>query len=310
MHFDQSTPSGTSTPVFEEALAIFMLDMKARRLSTHTLDFYESRMNQAFAWFKKREITHVGQLTANHIRTYLGSLDERGLASHSQHAAARAIKTFCNFCVNEEWIDTSPMKRVRMPRVEEEIHPALEPEEVQKLLDASQNERDKAIILCLLDTGCRANEFLSWTGGDLDVEHGTVKVLGKNRKERLVYLGARSLKQLLRYFIERGRPDPAEPLWVTVRDTSEPMTYNALRLMFRRLSEETGIKDVTPHRFRRTFALWSLRNGMSIYELRKLMGHADLTVLQRYLALVESDLAQAHQRHGAVDNMLRKSQPH
>lgn len=306
MHIDQSIPSGTSTPAFEEALAIFMLDMKARCLSHHTLDFYKERLGRAFAWFKEHGVTHVNQLTSNHIRTYLGSLDERGLASHSQHAAARAIKTFCNFCVSEEWIEASPMKRVRMPRVEEDIHPALEPDDVQKLLDASPNERDKAIILCLLDTGCRANEFLAWTGSDIDIEQGTVSVMGKNRKMRIVYLGARSLKQLLRYFIERGRPEPNEPVWVTVRNTSEPMTYNALRLMFRRLGEEAGVKDVTPHRFRRTFALWSLRNGMSVYELRKLMGHADLTVLQRYLALVESDLAQAHQRHGAVDNMLRK----
>lgn len=55
--------------------------------------------------------------------------------------------------------------------------------------------------------------------------------------------------------------------------------------------------------FRRTFALYSLRNGMDIYTLQRLMDHEDLTVLRRYLALVEGDLQAAHRRFGVVDNL-------
>lgn len=66
--------------------------------------------------------------------------------------------------------------------------------------------------------------------------------------------------------------------------------------------KESGLSSL--HSFRRAFALCSLRAGMDIYSLQKLMGHADLGVLRRYLAQTERDLAEAHRRSGAVDNLL------
>lgn len=83
------------------------------------------------------------------------------------------------------------------------------------------------------------------------------------------------------------------------------MTVNALRCLLKRLAVKTGIPACHAHTFRRTFALWSLRAGMNIYALARLMGHVDLTMLKRYLALVEGDLAAAHHEHGAVDRYLR-----
>jgi site-specific recombinase XerD len=63
------------------------------------------------------------------------------------------------------------------------------------------------------------------------------------------------------------------------------------------------VEHCNPHTFRRTFALWSLRNGMSIYHLQKLMGHSDLTTLLKYLGLTKEDLKDAHEQYGPADNM-------
>lgn len=68
--------------------------------------------------------------------------------------------------------------------------------------------------------------------------------------------------------------------------------------------KRTGIEHCHPHTFRRTFALWSLRAGMDVYALQVIMGHSDLSMLRKYLALVEKDLEDALRKHGAVDNML------
>jgi len=43
---------------------------------------------------------------------------------------------------------------------------------------------------------------------------------------------------------------------------------------------------------------------MNIYALQRIMGHSDLQVLKRYLALVDDDLMQAHRQHGSVDNLF------
>ncbi|MBX2997646.1 MAG: tyrosine-type recombinase/integrase [Caldilineaceae bacterium] len=298
-------PTNRGTPSFTDALQIFLLDAKSRRLSVHTIEWYEQRLGWVQIWLEEQGVEDVPSITANHIRQYLAEMDERGWKDWTVHAAARAIKTFLNFCVAEGWIDVSPMLRVKMSKIDEDILPALEPDQVRKLLQLAKCERDRAIILCLLDTGCRASEFISWTGADVDTSLGVVKVRGKGRKERHVYLGSMALKSLLRYFIERGRPAPQEAVWISLKG-GEPLTYNGLRLMLSKLGKRAGVENSNPHSFRRTFALWALRSGMNIYELQRLMSHADIQVLRRYLALVEHDLAAAHKRNGPVDNILGK----
>ncbi len=74
--------------------------------------------------------------------------------------------------------------------------------------------------------------------------------------------------------------------------------------MMARLQQRSGVATCTCHTFRRTFAINCLRNGMNIYVLARLMGHADITVLRQYLPLIEDDLQEAHARFGAVDNLL------
>ncbi len=90
----------------------------------------------------------------------------------------------------------------------------------------------------------------------------------------------------------------------TMSATGARYTVDGVQSMLARLGERAGVAHCHPHTFRRTFALWSLRAGMNIYALQRLMGHTDLTMLRRYLALVETDLAQAHREHGAVDSTL------
>jgi integrase/recombinase XerD len=73
--------------------------------------------------------------------------------------------------------------------------------------------------------------------------------------------------------------------------------------MLRRRSHDAGVKTPGPHSFRRAFAILSLRGGMDIYSLQRLMGHETLDVLRRYLAQTEHDLQAAHQKSGPIDHL-------
>jgi integrase/recombinase XerD len=75
-------------------------------------------------------------------------------------------------------------------------------------------------------------------------------------------------------------------------------------MLCKRLGEKAGVIPCYPHRFRRTFALWCLRDGMDLHSLRVLMGHSSLAVLQRYLALAGEDIERAHKLHSPVDKVL------
>ncbi|MCO6449313.1 MAG: tyrosine-type recombinase/integrase [Caldilineales bacterium] len=288
----------------ERAFETLILDAKARRLKPTTLDYFYWQLGPFLQFLEEQGIMTPQAIEPRHIRAYIVSLQERGLKDTSQHAAARAIRAFCNFLEREEIVELSPMRKVPMPRLDKRILPAFSQEDVKQLLAACQNVRDIAIIYFLVDTGCRATEFISLRVGDVDIHSGAVRVrLGKGGKDRVTFLGATARKALLKYMMQRGSMSDDDPLWISFT-SGKGLTVAGLAMLCKRLSARSGVQHCSAHTFRRTCALWSLRAGMNIYVLQQIMGHADLTTLRRYLALVEDDLQEAHQRHGAVDNML------
>jgi integrase/recombinase XerD len=192
-----------------------------------------------------------------------------------------------------------------MPKVPADVLPALTPAEVGKLLAACENERDRAALLFLLDSGLRAGEFVALNIGDVDTQTGAVTVHeGKGQKGRIAYIGVKARRALLRYLLTRDDVAPSAPLWVSVT-TGERLTHWGLRLRLRHIGQQAGV-ICHPHKLRRTFAIWALRSGMDLVRLAQMLGHADLQTVRKYLAIVQDDLADAHRAHGPVDTLLRK----
>lgn len=304
VHQEATSPERPLTPL-EEAAEQFYLDREVRECTPATLRCYRYDLGQFLHQLGDHQVTRPEQITPQHIRLYLQRLQNRKLSPWTTHQHARVIRSFCNFLVSEELIAKSPMARVGMPRLPKELLPPFSAEEVQLLLEAAergrQPTRDLALLLTLLDTGCRLSELLALQLGDINLGTGRVLVRqGKGRKDRVTFMGQRARSALKEYVGRRRRASDA--LWRT--DEGEPLTKGGVREIFRRLSLRSGVLDVQAHKFRRTFAIWSLRAGMNIYSLQMLMGHSDLKTLQRYLALVEADLETAHKEHGAVDTML------
>jgi len=91
-------------------------------------------------------------------------------------------------------------------------------------------------------------------------------------------------------------------LWQTGQRTR--LTYSGLRQIMRKRAKRAGIAAPSLHSFRRAFAINSLRNGIDIISLQRILGHSDLSVIQRYLAQTTDDLAKAHSATSPVDKML------
>lgn len=302
------TAEGNLTPI-GDALDAFLIDRRASNYTPRTIQTYRERLRQFTAWLEGRGVRHIEALTATDIRAFFLHLQEGHKSPWTVHGLAQVIKTFCRWLVADEWLQKDPMRNVKMPKLPKEILPALTKTDVQKLLDAADSKRDYALVLFMLDTGIRALELVSLNGGDIDLRTGVVTIRhGKGQKDRQAYIGAKATKAMIRYYraVFHGAPEDGGPVWVSigVRNNGRRLTYEGLRMALRRLAAQAGVKAATPHTFRRTFALWSLRNGMSIYHLRRIMGHADLQVLLRYLDVQESDLKSAHDAYGAVDKML------
>jgi site-specific recombinase XerD len=193
------------------------------------------------------------------------------------------------------------MKRMEMPRLDQCVPPPFSPEDIRKLLVACNRKtdtglRDYAIMLCLLDSGLRLAEFASLRLSDVNMRTGIVRVRkGTGGKQRQTRFGGKARGALVR-FLGTRQCEPGEPLW--------GLSARGIQIMLYRLGKRTGVRPCGPHRFRRTFALWCLRDGMDLHSLRVLMGHSDLSILQRYLALAGEDIEHAHIAHSPADTLL------
>ena len=287
----------------------FLIDRQARNLSHKTLLWYRQSLDLFRKFLVHEGLNRSCDIEASTLRQFLIHLKDRGHNPGGIRNIFGAVRAFLNWFEDENapagW--TNPLRRVRSPRVSQQPLEPVNLSDLQKMLATCERNftgvRDRAILVALLDSGCRASEFLELNIDDLDMQSGAVIVRkGKGGKKRVAFLGAKTRREVLRYLRVRADMRDLEALWVTVQ--ANRLTYAGLRQIIRRRSTKAGIRPPSLHSFRRAFALLSLRNGMDVYSLQRLMGHSDLSVLRRYLAQTREDLQRAHERAGPVDHML------
>ena len=294
--------------LLEPEIEAFLTDRLARGLSARTLQFYRCELGAWHEWLRERGALGMADIDADLLRHWLLSLGERRNPG-GVHANYRAVKAFLRWTWEEnELTSRNPIRKVRAPKLPQEVLEPLALSDLRVLLKTCDRRnffgcRDQAMLLALLDTGCRASEFLSLNVGDADLATGAVLVRhGKGSKQRITFLGTKSRRAIRRYLRYRSGVSEDDPLWVSHQGNR--LTYGGLRSVVRRRAEVAGIRPPSLHSFRRAFATNSLRNGVNVFSLQRLMGHGDLTMLRRYLKQTEADLREAHRKARPVDNML------
>ncbi|BDB97268.1 site-specific tyrosine recombinase/integron integrase [Saccharolobus caldissimus] len=176
-----------------------------------------------------------------------------------------------------KWLNVNvkpPIPKVRRKEVR-----ALNEDEIEKILSSCSRVKDKLLIRLLLDTGLRASELLSITIKDIDVNNNMIRVRNtKNGEERVVFF-TNETKHLLKKYIRNKNPD----------DKLFKMSYDALYRKIKRIGKKVGI-DLRPHILRHTFATISLKKGMNLITLQKLLGHKDIKTTQTYTHLILEDM--------------------
>lgn len=294
-----TTPDFDSLPL-SQAFEEFQLHQRTKRHSPRTLEYYDFCFRTLETWLGHENITTVESIDANALRRFSMSLEQR-MKPNSVHAVMRGVRALFKFLEREELIARNPMVKVGMPKQDKCILPAFSNEEIAALLKQTEgkdarNVRNRALVLLLLDSGLRLAECASLKVGDIDLSTGVMKVMGKGRKERVSKLGSLALKTFHKYARLRGGK-PGEPLWLGKRGA---MTEAGIAETLEKLGNAAGV-HAHPHKFRRSCALFMLRSGADVFSVQYLLGHADLTVMRRYLAQTESDVTSAHEKHSPVD---------
>lgn len=315
---------------FSQAVGGFMLACDAEHLSPHTISDYAVSLRRFGAFLDGDP--PLAEITADQVRTFLAGLRKpqpRDLgAVKNVPAKPLSGKTILNYhtglaslwswAVAEGITEHHVLRDVARPKAETPAIKALTQADMKALLAACDRSReyerpgkrgcdnarptalrDRTILLLLLDTGLRASELTGIRAQDVDLRNRRVWVTGKGSRERLLPMSAETAKSLWRYMQEeRSEAKVSAPLFVTIH--GDPLTRTALLDLLGGLGQRAGVPDVHPHRFRHTFAITCLRNGMNALELQMALGHSSLEMVQTYVRLAQTDIESAHREASPV----------
>ena len=292
----------------EKTFKTYMLSCIVDNKALSTLSGYWQRVGVFVKEMVKSDIKFTAKVQRADIRDFLANLRLSGLESATLNVYYRAISAFFAWCTEERIIkpENSPMINIQPPHIDKKIPQPFSEQDIDRLLLATSGSRfvdirNRAIVWVFYDTGLRLDEMSRIQLNDVDFTAETIKVMGKGAKERVVRIGSKSQKALLRYLLLRDDDNPY--LWLN--ESRKRLAYSGLRIAVRRLCKWANITDAKPgaHTFRHSFGTHSLMNGADIREVQTLLGHETLSTTLLYVKTMTSKNAVKHHcNFSPVDN--------
>jgi len=273
----------------ETLIQEFEIACRAAGLNNRTIAWYQSKLFEFHHfigdddWTDYRTVRKFFADLQSENRRYKNhpGLDAQGkLSVETIRGYGRALKRFFNWLVEEDYLDASPMRHIRLPRRPKHVPKDVSLQDIQSLLQVAITSRDKAIILFLCTTGVRASELCTLTIDRVDIDKQVALVRGKRDKERFVFFDQRT-SDAIQVRLEE-RPETTEPyLFTTYR--GKKLKVSGLRQILRRLVERAEISNpVSAHRFRHAFAKRWMMNGGDEFSLATILGHEDIATTRIY----------------------------
>ncbi len=281
-----------------------------RGLSEHTLAAYRRDLRRYAAFLSRKDIHEAGDVEEATVRSFVASLsasthgpDDAPYRATSVARTLSAVRSFHRFLLREGVTDRDPAVGVPQPRLPRSLPRPLPVEDVRRLLEAPDEGspiglRDRAILELLYGSGLRISELTGLDVDDLDLEEGSVRVLGKGGKEREVPLGSFGRNSIGAY-LTRGRPALASAVTrgaVFLNARGGRLSRQSCARLLGRYVRLAGIdRRVTLHTLRHSFATHLLEGGADVRVVQELLGHASVATTQIYTLVTARHLREVYE---------------
>jgi len=221
------------------------------------------------------------------VRKYLAHLREKRLTARTVARKLSVLRSFFRFLVRENLLSINPVAAIVAPKQDRPLPKFLTEDEMVRLIEAPDADtvkglRDRAIFETLYSTGLRISELVSLTDELVDFVGGTVRVMGKGRKERLVPIGERALRAIRRYLAKRQGTSS----FLFLNKNKKQLGVRGVRKVMDQYLRLMSLKTrVSPHTIRHSFATHLLGRGADLRSVQELLGHANLATTQIYTHL-------------------------
>jgi len=295
---DESVQIDPSVPRFLDVVWM------ERGLSANTLAAYRADLLSLQRWLAKRGRT-LCSVDRTDLLDFIASKAEGGARPRSTARQLSSFRCFFRQQLRDGAIKADPTLDISMPRTGRALPKSLTEEEVERLLAAPDLSgalgiRDRTMLEVLYATGLRVSELVGLKHSQVNLNQGVVRISGKGNRERLVPLGAESIRWI-NEFMDGPR---AEILGAQVTDYLFPtrrgdrMTRQSFWHIIKRYARLARVdKPLSPHTLRHAFATHLLNHGADLRVVQMLLGHSDLSTTQIYTHVARERMKDLHVRH-------------
>ena len=270
---------------FADALQAFLDSLAVERgLSPNTITAYDRDLREHLTFLAARGVSAPGAVDESHLIVYLGQLRRSGAAPATVMRKLSSVRGFYRHLAREEQIAADPTANLPAAQLRRLLPNVLSVEEVSRLINQPDTKtprglRDQAMLELIYAAGLRVSELVGLSRGDLNLDLGLVRCLGKGSKERVVPVGRLAIKAVKTYLASRRDAAPA----LFLGNKGQPLTRVSFWRIVRRYARQAGIRaPVSPHTFRHSFATHMLDGGADLRAIQELLGHANIATTQIY----------------------------
>lgn len=270
-----------------------------RNYSSNTLDAYKHDLDYLLRFLSDRGLAPL-DVKLEDLQQFAASLHEQGLTAKSQVRILSGIRSFYRYLLLDGYLEVDPTELLESPHLPKHLPEYLTTEEVDRLeaaidLSTREGHRNRAIIEVLFSCGLRVSELTHLKMSGLYLQEHFIRVTGKGRKERLVPISDKAIRELTFWFDDRNKMNikPGEEDYVFLNNRGHHLTRTMILIMVKRLGETAGIeKTISPHTLRHSFATALLKGGASLRVIQELLGHAGIGTTEIYTHLDNESLRQ------------------
>lgn len=289
MYEIEDIPDSKSDFESDDLVQAFMDAKKIEGRSKSTIEYYQYIIGRLL-----KEVNRpIRNITVFHLRNYLMTRKDAGTSDRTLESMRSVYCSFFGWLFKEGLLPDNPCANLAPIKCSKVVRLPYTPVELEKLKEACETTRDKALIAFLLATGCRVSEVCGLDRDDIDFQKSECIVFGKGSKERKVFMNDVTLMLLNRYFDERKDRSPA----LFVGRGSDRITPQGVRNILCTVGNKAGVQNVHPHRFRRTLATNLIDHGMPIQEVAAILGHDKLDTTMTYVYLDTENVHNSYKKY-------------
>ncbi len=267
-----------------------------KNLSSKTIRAYDIDINQFLEKFVNYKINQINKFD---LKDYVENLFINSYKIKTIKRKIAVLKAFFNYLEFDEIVEVNPFRKLKLSLKEPKLLPkTLELSEIKRVLKylySLKNSyfdktsfsyklliRDIVSIEILFSTGIRVSELSNLKKNEINIKQGIVKIFGKGSKERIIQICDKEVLNLLKEYSILFNLNSNPNNHFLLNRLNNNFSEQSIRAMIHKYEQKLGLRQITPHMFRHSFATLLLEEGVDVRYIQNMLGHSSISTTQIY----------------------------